>query len=58
MITVNDATGLREYTPPFCEELYFFQETNFLGSTGIDDVNEENMDWNVPGSIDNLNVLF
>lgn len=41
------ATG-REYTPPCCEVLLFTAEENFLGSTGIDDIPEDNLPWGAP----------
>ena len=38
------ATG-REYTPPCCEVLLFTAEENFLDSTGIKDITEEDLPW-------------
>ncbi|MCR5409301.1 MAG: hypothetical protein K6E61_09410 [Bacteroidales bacterium] len=58
MIKVSKQTVGHEYTKPCCEIVYVVHELNILESSGMDDIVDEDLTWNLAPGFSSLPDIF
>lgn len=58
MIKVSKQTVGREYTTPCCEVVHVVHELNIMESSGMDDIIDDNISWNLAPSFPSLPDIF